>query len=301
MAWLQLSLDLGTLELESVQTACEELGALSVTLMDAAEDPVLEPLPGTTPLWKQTRIVALFSAPSPDSSGHVLAHSLAQKLGIDIDLIVTEPLADRDWSSEWRKDITPTCFGERLWVCQDGQRPAQADALIIDLDPGLAFGTGAHPSTALCLEWLSRAPLRGRHLIDYGCGSGILAIAAARLGAASVIATDIDEQALLATRDNAERNQVGELIEVLPPEALASRETDILVANILSNPLRKLAPEFARLVRHGGLIALAGLLQEQTDSVKMAYKYSFGLKQSGQRGEWALLSGRRHLSAAAAG
>ncbi|NNF51237.1 MAG: 50S ribosomal protein L11 methyltransferase [Gammaproteobacteria bacterium] len=289
MTWLQLSLDPEAQDLEAVQSACERLGALSITLSDAGDAPVLEPLPGETPIWKQTRLVALFETDQSDA----LRQRLADQLQIDPALISADELAERDWSNEWRKESRPVCYGERLWVCQDGQRPADTEALLIDLDPGLAFGTGSHPSTALCLEWLARAPVEGCTVLDYGCGSGILAVAAARLGAQKVYAIDIDEQAMTATRDNASKNRLEALVSVVKPEALAPNETDILVANILANPLRQLAPEFAKLVRPGGLIALAGILQEQADLVMSAFEKDFVMAQSGRRGDWALLAGRR--------
>lgn len=297
MAWLQLSLDLEALDMVTVQAHCEELGALSVTLQDAGDDPVLEPLPGETPIWKNTRVIVLFESTDADrGAGQALRQRLADKLMIKVRQIAVQELPDREWVSEWRKDAQPVCFGERLWVCQDGQRPEDDDALVIDLDPGLAFGTGAHPSTALCLTWLSCAALEGRTLIDYGCGSGILAVAAARLGAAAVFATDIDEQALIATRDNALKNGLHDRITVAKPEDLRPLETDILVANILSNPLRQLAPRFAELVRPNGQIALAGILQEQADIVQREYDHAFVMAQSGRNGDWALLAGRRRPS-----
>ncbi len=294
MAWLQLSLDLEALDLATVHKCCEKLGALSVTLQDAGNDPVLEPLPGEMPIWNKTRVIALFElAGSAPATRDALRRRLADQLQVESHLVSMEELPERDWISAWRKDARPSRFGERLWVCQDGQRPADPNAVIVDLDPGLAFGTGSHPSTALCLEWLSRAQLEGKTLIDYGCGSGILAVAAARLGASAVFATDIDEQALIATRENALKNGVYDQITVLRPDELQARETDILVANILSNPLRQLAPRFAELVRPGGQIALAGILQEQACAVQQVYDKAFVIGQSGRNGDWAILAGRR--------
>lgn len=302
MAWLQLSLDLEALDLGSVQAHCEELGAQSVSLKDAGDDPVLEPLPGETPVWKKTRVIALFeSADSAATTRAALCQRLADRLQLNPRQIVAEELAERDWINEWRKDARPACFGGRLWVCQDGQRPRDPDALFIDLDPGLAFGTGAHPSTALCLEWLSRAPISGLTLIDYGCGSGILAVAAARLGAAAVLATDIDEQALIATTENARKNRLQDRVRVASPEDLRPGETDILVANILSNPLRRLAPRFAELVRPNGRVALAGILQEQVNSVRKEFESAFAMTQSGRNGDWALLAGRRRSNSVPGG
>ncbi len=302
MAWLELSLELQELDAEAVQACCESLGAISVTLTDAGDEPVLEPLPGQTPTWTRTRLSALFadmparSADTDESTN--LRRRLARRIGIDPQRIYMSKLTERDWSNEWRAAFAPMCFGERLWICQDGETPDGDGSLVVNLDPGLAFGTGNHPSTALCLEWLARQDLVGRSVIDYGCGSGILALAAARLGARPVLATDIDGQALQATSDNAQQNGLQNSIRVISPGQLAGVETDILVANILANPLKELAPDFAALVRAGGRIALAGLLQEQVNGVQQAFSQSFDMAQTGRRGDWALLAGRRRLNAA---
>lgn len=292
-AWLQLSLELEDLQPGQAQAQCEALGALSVTLSDAGDQPVLEPLPGETPTWPQTRLAALFSAGPDDPDESQLRDALAQALQVAKKRIRIERLAERDWSNEWRKDLAPRRFGERLWICPDGQRPAASDALVIDLDPGLAFGTGSHPTTALCLEWLAGLDLSGQTVIDYGCGSGVLALAAARLGATRVWATDIDPQALEASARNAQHNGLQKVIRVVTTDDLPGCETDILVANILANPLRQLAGEFATRVRVAGRLALAGLLQEQVDGVLRSYQEYFALSQCAQRENWALLAGRR--------
>lgn len=291
-AWLQLGLDLEGLDPGIAQAHCEVLGALSVTLSDAGNQPVLEPLPGETPTWPDTHLAALFEANPQDPDGQTLREELARVLGVLAARIQVDRLAERDWNNEWRKDLTPLCFGERLWICPAGQRPAQQNAAVIDLDPGLAFGSGSHPTTAMCLEWLARLPLDGCELIDYGCGSGILALAAARLGARRVRATDIDPQALAATAENAARNGLQDVVQVVEIDDLVT-QTDILVANILANPLKQLAPRFAGLIKGAGRLALAGLLQEQTESVLRCYQYDFEITQCGRRGDWALLAGRR--------
>lgn len=290
MGWLLLSLDLEALDPDEVEQHCQALGALSVTLSDAGDDPVLEPLPGATPLWPRSRLSALFAG---DFDGESLRARLAEAADIEPARISIDELADRNWSDEWRKGFQPLCFGSKLWICPGGQRPDTAAALVIDLDPGLAFGTGTHPSTALCLEWLCMTPLAGKRLIDYGCGSGILALAAARLGARAVLATDIDPQALLATTENARRNQLSGAIRVFAPDELPGDETDILIANILANPLRELAPRFAELVRHDGLLAMAGILREQVPAVLASFAPAFVMDEVGQREDWAMLAGRR--------
>ncbi len=285
-----LSLDLEALDPDEVELHCQALGALSVTLSDAGDDPVLEPLPGATPLWPRSRLSALFAG---DFDGEVLRTRLAKLAGIEPGRIAIDALADRNWSDEWRKGFQPLCFGSKLWICPGGQRPATDARLVIDLDPGLAFGTGTHPSTALCLEGLCLAPLAGKRVIDYGCGSGILALAAARLGARDVLATDIDPQALQATAENARRNHLSKSIRVFAPDELPGDETDILVANILANPLRELAPRFGDLVRPGGLLAMAGILQEQVPAVLASFTPAFAMDEVGQRENWAMLAGRR--------
>jgi len=286
---LQLTLDIGARDPEPYETALFEFGALSVTLEDAADDPVLEPAPGATPLWPTVIVKALFDAAT---SGEVLSAALAAALPQS-----PAPrfalLADKAWEREWLKDFRPMRFGRRLWVCP-GDMPAGApDAVRIELDPGLAFGTGTHPTTALCLEWLDAQPLAGANVIDYGCGSGILAIAAAKLGAAAVRAIDIDPQALLATHENAGRNSVAARLVITGEPALEARCADVLVANILAGPLTELAAGFAGALRSGGRLALSGLLVEQAETVTAAYRPWFDIGTAATREGWALLAGRR--------
>jgi ribosomal protein L11 methyltransferase len=291
MAFLQLSVEIGSAEPQAFEDLLLDAGALSITLQDAADTPVLEPAPGTTPLWPQVRISALFE-PSVDLS------QVKQRLcGMfpDRDLnLRTEVLEDRVWEREWLKYFKPLCFGQRLWVCPDGQRPPQSVApqVCLDLDPGLAFGTGTHPTTALCLEWLDGSDLRAKHIIDYGCGSGILAIAALKLGAATAIAIDIDPQALLATRENALRNGVADRLIVAaapPPSAVC----DVLLANILAEPLEILAGQFSALVVPHGQLVLSGLLSLQAATVAMRYRPWFDIGPVTLRDDWARLDGVR--------
>jgi ribosomal protein L11 methyltransferase len=202
-------------------------------------------------------------------------------------------LADRDWSVTWRDGFHAMSFGEHLWVCPPGEPPPEPDAIVIRMEPGLAFGTGTHETTALCLEWLAAHPPAGRRVIDYGCGSGILAIAAARLGAAQACAVDIDPQALRATRDNAVRNGLADTLVVLRPDALEPQPVDLLIANILANPLIALAGRFAGLVRPAGRILLTGILAGQADTVMAAYREWFTFREPVTRAEWVLLEGVR--------
>jgi ribosomal protein L11 methyltransferase len=260
-----------------------------VTLEDAADDPVLEPAPGETPLWPTVVVKAVFGA---EADADVIAACLAQALpGSPRPRLETLP--DKAWEREWLRDFRPMRFGRRLWVCPGGLPAGAPDAVRIELDPGLAFGTGTHPTTALCLEWLDGQEIAGRTVIDYGCGSGILAIAAARLGAGPVVAMDIDPQALIATGENAERNGVAARITVTGDPSLAAGSADLLLANILAGPLVELAPRFAQALRPGGLLALSGLLLGQADTVTSAYRPWFDIATAATRDGWALLAGRR--------
>jgi ribosomal protein L11 methyltransferase len=284
--FLQLTVSIGSADPAPFEDALLAAGAASITLEDAGDDPVLEPPPGSTPLWPRVRIKALFDpATDPDALSALFPNA------------TFEHIADRAWEREWLKDFRPMRFGRRLWICPGGQRPALDEATdapcLIELDPGLAFGTGTHPTTALCLEWLDSAPLHGRFVVDYGCGSGVLAIAALKLGAAAALAIDIDPQALLATRENAARNQVSERLTVAVPEAAPRAPAEILLANILAEPLTELAPSFAARVAAGGSIVLSGILRSQAAPVASRYAAWFDMAPATIRDDWALLYGVR--------
>lgn len=286
MPFLQLTLPIGSADPTPFEDALLAAGASSITLEDAGDDPVLEPPPGATPLWPRVRIKALFdAAASPETLRALFADA------------TFEQIADRAWEREWLKDFRPMRFGQRLWICPGGQRPRLDEAAIepclIELDPGLAFGTGTHPTTALCLEWLDAAQLQGKFVIDYGCGSGVLAIAALKLGAAGALAVDIDPQALLATHDNAERNGVAERMTVAAPDREDRGPADILLANILAEPLLELAPAFAERVAPGGSVVLSGILQRQAAPVASRYAAWFDMRPATTRDDWALLYGVR--------
>ncbi|MCU0977366.1 MAG: 50S ribosomal protein L11 methyltransferase [Steroidobacteraceae bacterium] len=286
----QLVVELGGRDPEAAQDACLECGALAVTLADAADDPVLEPAPGETPLWPTVRLTALL----PDgTAGEEVARSIAAILGLSQREATLEQLEDRPWEREWLKDFRPMRFGRRLWICPGGQPAPDPGAVVVELDPGLAFGTGTHPTTAMCLEWLDGAGLAGASVLDYGCGSGILALAALALGAGRATAVDIDPQALIATRENAARNRLAAALTALPADDLAETGFDVVVANILSGPLVDLAPRLARLTRDGGRIVLAGLLDEQAADVARAYEPWFDIAAHATRSGWTLLAGRR--------
>lgn len=290
MPFTQLTLELGSRDPAAAEDCCFEHGALSVTLLDAGDDPVLEPPPGTTPLWKSVRLAALFT---DGVDAGALAAAIGAALDLSPDRVQVARLEDRAWEREWLRDFHPMRFGRRLWICPGGQLAPDPDAVVLELDPGLAFGTGTHPTTALCLEWLDAAPLAGRSVLDYGCGSGVLALAALALGAAGACAVDIDPQARLATHENARRNGLEAGLEVVEAIAPGAGPWDLVLANILAGPLIRLAPALARHTRPGGDLLLAGLLDEQAESVAVAYRPWFHMQVFRKRDGWTVLSGRR--------
>jgi len=295
MSWLQLSLTVDQDQAQLLEAALENAGALAVTLGDAGDDPQLEPPPGAMPLWQAVQLRALFA---DDAAGAVQVETLAGSLAaLSLTAPLVERIADRAWERVWLEDFHPTRFGRRLWVCPVGQPAGDPAAVVVDLDPGLAFGTGHHPTTALCLEWLDGADLRGLTLLDYGCGSGILAIAALKLGAAGVIAVDHDPQALEASAANAAANGVAEGLTLCLPADLA-RCVDRLpvacvVANILAGPLVELAPRLLAALATGGHLVLSGVLAEQVPTVTAAYAQWLEPVQVQLREGWALIAGTR--------
>jgi ribosomal protein L11 methyltransferase len=303
-AFLELTFDLGLLPAQEAEEAAFDCGALAVTFVDAraaASAPpdqtpdsaaVLEPAVGETPLWPATRVRCLFESVVPERRA-ALAHALALRLAVDASRIDVQPVADRVWEREWLKDFHALRFGSRLWICPHHERVVAPDAVVILLDPGLAFGTGTHPSTALCLTWLDAYPPLGARVIDYGCGSGVLGIAAGRLGAAEVHAFDIDPQALTAMRDNARVNGLQARLTVHADVATLPAANDLLLANILAAPLCELAPRFASLLRVGGQVVLAGLMEHQSAEVTAAYATCFDVIRFAERDGWVCLAGRR--------
>jgi len=265
-----------------------DAGALSVTYQDAADEPILEPGLGEHPVWSVTRVVALF--PDDCDVGRITRRlrEALQDAGIELQV---ESLLDRDWSSTWRETFHAMRFGARLWVVPTGELAPAVDAVTVHLDPGLAFGTGTHTTTALCLEWLDAQPPVGQEVIDYGCGSGILAIAAGKLGARHVRAVDIDPQALLATRENAGRNGMEQDVEAMFPDALDARPAGLVIANILANPLVELTETLASHVSRDGQIVLTGILAEQAADVMKAYQPWFDFRDPVERDGWVLLEG----------
>jgi ribosomal protein L11 methyltransferase len=316
---IELSFELGPLDAEAAEAACFECGATAVTFIDSKDDPILEPLPGEFRLWPATRMQALFvgpegvapeadqvgvgtlnieaaadhSVPEPEQLVVLLSHAL----GIPAALISTRVVEDRAWEREWLKDFHAMRFGQRLWICPHHEQVPDPNAVVVKMDPGLAFGTGTHPTTALCLQWLDGKPMAGARVIDYGCGSGVLAVASVKLGAAEAHCFDIDPQALIATRDNAESNGVTDRVLLHNSADALPGGVDVLLSNILSGTLCELAPRFAALVRPGGDLVLAGLMEHEVSDVTRAYDAWFDIRPFGQREGWVGLSGRRHEAA----
>lgn len=287
MPWLQIAVQISGDRVDAMSEAFNSLGALSVTVLDAGDEALLEPAPGETPLWSNVRLVVLFPATQDEDALRSALRGLSPGLS---EKILVETLDDRDWSSTWRETFSAMHFGEQLWVCPVGEMPQQPGAVVVHLDPGMAFGTGTHATTAMCLRWLASHPPIGRDVIDYGCGSGILAIAAHKLAAAHVCAVDIDPQAILATQENARRNGCGEAIQVLAPDELQAGTTDLLIANILANPLIELAGDFGGRVKPGGRLVLTGILSEQAQAVQAAYQPAFDFDPPVHDAEWVLLA-----------
>ena len=292
MPWLQVRLAITPEQAETYEDALLSIGAVSVTFMDAEDQPIFEPDLGTTPLWSKTHLLALFEADTDEAalithlqllcSGTLPEHQL-------------ERIEDQDWERSWMDNFQPMRFGQRLWIVPSWHVAPEPEAVNLLLDPGLAFGTGTHPTTALCLEWLDGQPLEGCSLIDFGCGSGILAIAALLLGAPLAVGTDIDPQALEASRDNANRNGIEPArFALYLPADMPQQQADLVVANILAGPLVSLAPQITSLVKAGGRLALSGILAEQAEEVRAAYAEAFDLDPTAVKDGWVRISGIKH-------
>lgn len=289
MTWLQLIVETDATGAPALAERLEQAGAASVTFQDDADQPLYEPAPGETPLWQRTRVVGLF--PAQTDTDALIDHLRAALAPRPLPPYRLEALEDKDWVRAWMDEFKPMRFGERLWIVPSWSEPPDPSAVNLLLDPGLAFGTGTHPTTRLCLEYLDAHPPVGRDVVDYGCGSGVLAVAAARLGAARVWAVDNDPQALTATQENAERNGVGDRLSVHLPERFAPVATDLVLANILANPLIALAPRIAGLLRPGGALVLSGLLAEQGEAVRAAYAPWIDFRPTAHNEQWIRLDG----------
>ncbi|MDR2250821.1 50S ribosomal protein L11 methyltransferase [Acinetobacter sp.] len=297
MKWLQIHITVDQQQVEFTETLLMSLGAVSVTLDDAEDQALLEPLPGETPLWNKVIVTGIYQQ---DEQEPIDIDTLEAFLKAQLPdaPIRHEELEDQVWERAWMDYYEPIQIGEKFWIVPEWLVPPEADATNIKLDPGLAFGTGNHASTFLCLQWLGKTDVKDKIVIDYGCGSGILGVAALLLGAKKVFATDIDPQAVLATKQNAELNGVLDRLYVGLPEEFDQefkpQQADVLVANILAGPLMALAPEFAKLLKSDGKFALAGVIEEQVTDVSGVYSEFFDILDVEKREEnWCRISGKR--------
>ncbi|ASL27970.1 50S ribosomal protein L11 methyltransferase [Azotobacter chroococcum] len=291
MPWLQIRLAITPDQAGALEDQLLELGAVSVTFTDAEDQPIFEPDLGTTPLWSHTHLLALFEADTDEDA--LLAH-LRLLRGGELPEHQVERIEDQDWERSWMDNFQPMRFGRRLWIVPSWHQAPEPEAVNLLLDPGLAFGTGTHPTTALCLEWLDGQELAGCNVLDFGCGSGILAIAALLLGAERAVGTDIDPQALEASRDNATRNGIDPArFPLYLPAELPQQPAEVVVANILAGPLVQLAPQITSLVKPGGRLALSGILAEQAGEVRAAYADAFALDPTAEKDGWVRISGVR--------
>ncbi|MBM7074439.1 50S ribosomal protein L11 methyltransferase [Shewanella sp. 202IG2-18] len=292
MAWIQLVFHSDNLHAEALGDLLMEHEALSITMEDGKDQPIFEPKLGETPLWNDTIVTALFEA---DMDLNPVVDMLKMHPDVDDNLkYKIEQVEDKDWVREWMDNFHPIQFGHRLWICPSWRDIPDPEAINVILDPGLAFGTGTHPTTALCLEWLDGLDLSNSDVIDFGCGSGILAVAALKLGAKTVTGIDIDYQAIEASKANAQRNACNDRLSLyLPEETPSNLKADILVANILAGPLKELAPQIASHLNSGGKLALSGLLREQAEELKDFYSQWFEMDAPQHKDDWSRLNGIR--------
>ena len=291
MIWKQISFEVKKSETDLVSEVLMGLGSVSITYSDALDDAIYEPPVGQTPLWDNVKVNALFSSEVNQKSIETSISDICNIVVID-----TVTLKDRVWEEECQKDFPSMRFGKRLWVCPswDTESILSNDSIVIHMDPGLAFGTGTHQTTSLCLEYLDSNPPKNLHVIDFGCGTGILAIAAAKFGAKSVIAIDNDPQAVLSSKENVAKNKCENTITTIHSINQGSdRKCDLLIANILANPLVELEPLFSDLVHTNGMILLSGILKEQVDRVVKCYSINFSNIEVANKGEWFRISGKR--------
>ena len=291
MIWKQISFEVKKSETDLISEVLMGLGSVSITYSDALDDAIYEPPVGQTPLWDNVKVNALFSSEVNQKSIETSISDICNIVVID-----TVTLKDRVWEEECQKDFPSMRFGKRLWVCPswDTESILSNDSIVIHMDPGLAFGTGTHQTTSLCLEYLDSNPPKNLHVIDFGCGTGILAIAAAKFGAKSVIAIDNDPQAVLSSKENVAKNKCENTITTIHSINQGNdRKCDLLIANILANPLVELEPLFSDLVHTNGMLLLSGILKEQVDRVVKCYSINFSNIEVANKGEWFRISGKR--------
>ncbi len=289
MPWLELTFETTSKHADILSDALSEVGAAAVTLTDAKDQPIFEPRPGAVDIWPDTNITGLFESGEDIDA---ILEQLKKQLG-EVPRYRVSPLEDRDWIRAWMDDYRPMKFGKNLYVVPLTMDPPNPNAVNLRLDPGLAFGTGTHPTTALCLEWLDHQDLTGKTIIDYGCGSGVLAVAALLLGADRAIGIDNDPQALIATRSNAQVNQVAERMEVYLPDDAPDSQGDVLIANILASPLISLAPNIYGRMKPHATFALSGILEPQAKQVIDAYTEHCQFDPNTEKQGWMRLSGTR--------
>lgn len=289
MAWHQISVITQENLAPQLADFFSDLGAVSVTYMDAEDEPVYEPAIGETKIWSNTQVIALYEL---DADPELIKTQVYKQFNND-DLHdwLYEAIADQEWERAWMEYYKPMKFADRLWVCPTDQEQVESGTVCLTLDPGLAFGTGTHPTTALCLEWLASHELSDKLVIDYGCGSGILAVAAVLLGAKVAHAVDIDPQAITATISNALKNKVEDKIKTYLPEQFTPFQADIVLANILAKPLIDMAEQICALVVSGGSLVLSGILHEQAESVINAYQHEIIFNPLVQQEDWIRLEG----------
>ncbi|MDP4535105.1 50S ribosomal protein L11 methyltransferase [Alkalimonas collagenimarina] len=292
MAWIQLRIQTTEQAAEQVSDMLVGWGAQAVTFIDSKDTPIYEPLPGEVLYWQDTTVIGLYDAEHPMQPVlDKLQQTSLFKQGLSYKL---EQLEDKDWEREWMDNFHPMQFGKRLWVCPSWRDIPEPDAVNVLLDPGLAFGTGTHATTALCMQWLDQHIQADQTVVDFGCGSGILAIAALKLGAQRVVGIDIDPQAIQASMANAERNQVVDRLELYLPKDQPELAADVVVANILAGPLVELSSIIAGYVKPGGALVMSGILPSQADAVMAAYQHQFDFDAVAEQDEWIRLSARKH-------
>ena len=291
MYWNQISFEVKKLEADLASEVLMGLGSISITYSDAHDDAIYEPPLGETPLWEFTKITALFK---PEVSTQQIIDSLGKICNIKVD--DTFKIQDKIWEEECQKDFPSMQFGKNLWVCPswESKHSIPSDAIVINMDPGLAFGTGTHQTTSLCLEFLAENPPNSLDVIDFGCGTGILAIAAAKLGAKRVLAIDNDPQAVTASTENAEKNNCSEVIKTFhSDEKIEYEKCDLLMANILAKPLVELQTLFSKIVKPNGAILLSGILEHQVEKIIDCYSPNFNNFKNSNKNEWYRISASR--------
>ena len=291
MPWIQFTVSSDEAHARQLGDALIANGAQAVTYRDGKDAPIFEPGPGEIQLWNHTLVTGLFDA-DYDITDLVTRLRQVSYLGPDF-AYKTDPLEDKDWEREWMDNFKPIQFADNLWVVPSWHQAPDPEAANILLDPGMAFGTGTHPTTSLCLQWLAKQDLRGKTVVDFGCGSGILGIAALKLGAARCVGIDIDRQALIATRDNAERNGVAANFDVYLPTEQPTLSADLVVANVLAGPLQELAEVILGYVGESGLLCMSGILNRQAQDVMDAYQPMIKFNDIAEEKEWVMLNGQR--------